>query len=192
MSLVNVRVCPECGEEFRPEIVRCSDCGALLEDRYEGDEAPAAAPAAGFPAVDDGSELDPSSRGGFVRLFHADRAADLEPLARRLGEAGIPFRVRTVQLSFEMLIREGDAEKVRAALAEAMPAGGWASPQASPDGDPAEGACPGCGHALAAAAHECPECGLTLGAGAEGELCPDCGQARDVFGRCAACSPLGE
>ena len=32
----HVRVCRECGEEYRPEIVRCADCGGELEDRYDG------------------------------------------------------------------------------------------------------------------------------------------------------------
>ena len=38
----HVRVCRDCGEEYRPEIVRCADCGGELEDRYEGetDESP--------------------------------------------------------------------------------------------------------------------------------------------------------
>ena len=35
----HVRVCRECGEEYRPEIVRCADCGGELEDRYEGEGA---------------------------------------------------------------------------------------------------------------------------------------------------------
>ena len=40
----HVRVCRDCGEEYRPEIVRCADCGGELEDRYEG-EARRASPA---------------------------------------------------------------------------------------------------------------------------------------------------
>ena len=34
----HVRVCRDCGEEYRPEIVRCADCGGELEDRYEAGE----------------------------------------------------------------------------------------------------------------------------------------------------------
>ena len=34
----HVRVCRECGEEYRPEVVRCADCGGELEDRFEGEE----------------------------------------------------------------------------------------------------------------------------------------------------------
>ena len=35
----HVRVCRECGEEYRPEVVRCADCGGELEDRFEGEGA---------------------------------------------------------------------------------------------------------------------------------------------------------
>ena len=32
---VHIRVCRECGEEYRPHIVSCADCGGELEDVYE-------------------------------------------------------------------------------------------------------------------------------------------------------------
>ena len=33
----HVRVCRDCGEEYRPEVVRCADCGGVLEYRFEGE-----------------------------------------------------------------------------------------------------------------------------------------------------------
>ena len=32
---MHVRVCVECGEEYRPEIAVCADCGGALEDRRD-------------------------------------------------------------------------------------------------------------------------------------------------------------
>ena len=37
---MRTRYCTNCEEEFRPEILRCSDCGGELEDRYEAQLRP--------------------------------------------------------------------------------------------------------------------------------------------------------
>ena len=50
----HVRVCRECGEEYRPEIVRCADCGGELEDHYDGQGVAS-------PAPPDGGGGEPSS-----------------------------------------------------------------------------------------------------------------------------------
>lgn len=185
---MHVRVCPECGEEFRPEIVRCSDCGAMLEDRHENE--PGADPVSA-PRDPVGSE---ATEGHYVSIFHADRAADLEPLAVRLGEAGLPFRVRSAQQRFDLLTREEDEAKVREALGEILahraPTGVADEPHFDPEGGYA--ACPACGCRLAPRAEECPECGLAVGAVAEAAPCPRCGSTPDPFGRCATCGPLNE
>ena len=34
---MHVRVCVECGEEYRPEVAQCADCGGDLEDRHLGE-----------------------------------------------------------------------------------------------------------------------------------------------------------
>jgi DNA-directed RNA polymerase subunit RPC12/RpoP len=161
-----VRVCPECGEEFRPEIVACSDCGATLEDRFDEQDDPAVT--AGMPGGADGADggepsADPAAQGTFVRILGADRAADLEPLAQRLGRAGLPFQVRASQLSFELLAREEDHERVREALGDLLKPDLPGSDAQVFDPEAGDLACPACGSQLAPATEECPECGLTVG-----------------------------
>lgn len=189
---MHVRVCPECGEEFRPEIVRCSDCGALLADRVVEEDG--ASPTAGNLHGQDGASAPggPVPPVAFVRLFRADRAAELEPLAERLGKAGVPYRVRTVQLSFELLIPEADREKAHALLGNALGPGLAAADDPPFDPESGYAVCPACECRLAPRAEECPECGLAVGSGPDADACPRCGEARAETGRCETCGPLGE
>jgi predicted RNA-binding Zn-ribbon protein involved in translation (DUF1610 family) len=156
ISPVHVRVCPECGEEFRPEIVRCSDCGATLEDRWddEGASSNAAPPSAVAPPPEEAA-------GTYVPIYVSERAADLEPFAERLGKAGLPFQVKTAGGSFALLGREEDRERLVAALGDLL----GDAPLLSAKDEPFAGyaRCPACDHELAAGAIECPECGLAVG-----------------------------
>ncbi len=188
---MNVRVCPECGEEFRPEIVRCSDCGALLVDRAVEEDAPS--PMAGsLHGHGHSASGGPPAPVALARLFRADRASDIEPLAERLGKAGLPYRVRTVQLSFELLIPEEDREKALGVLGEALRPGLPSTDDAPFDPESGYSACPACGCRLAPRAQECPECGLAVGGEPDAGACPRCGQGRAEGGRCETCGPLGE
>src|SRR5688572_27542544 len=87
---MHVRVCVECGEEYRPEITACADCGGQLEDRHEdGDRTvlPSTGPAAGEAGPD----------AAFTETISEARAAtDLTADADVLIEAGIEVRVRPV------------------------------------------------------------------------------------------------
>jgi hypothetical protein len=159
---MNVRVCPECGEEFRPEIVHCSDCGALLVDHAAEEVAPS--PMAGSPTGQAHSPSDGAPAPvAFARLVRADRAAAIEPLAERLGKAGVPFRVRTVSLSFELLVAEGDREEALSVLGDAARPENVSVDDAPFDPEGGYAACPACGSRLAPRAQECPECGLAVG-----------------------------
>ena len=159
---MHVRVCPECDEEFRPEIVHCSDCGAMLEDRFEGQDG--ATVVAAMPGPDAGSHsADSGTEGTYVRILRADRAAELEPLAQQLGKAGLPFQVRTAQLSFELLIREEDHDRVRDALGDLLKASSPAADETPFDPDVGYSVCPACGCRLAPRTEDCTECGLAVG-----------------------------
>ena len=178
---MHVRVCPECGEEFRPEIALCSDCGAALEDRWEDESTGPPAPPPPAPATD--------VEGTYVPIHSSERAADLEPLAKRLGSAGVPFRVKAAVRSFVLLAREEDHERVASLLADLV---GAASPSAD-DFDPASGylRCPACGHALGAGVVECPECGLGIGGEGESATCGECGSPRPPGAACPSCGAGG-
>ena len=141
---MHVRVCVECGEEYRPEIATCADCGGLLEDRHGDEDGITAAPTFDAEPAEPESALVES-------VLYADRASGLTDSADRLMEAGIPFRLRPARggHGYHLLVAEGDRERALSTLGIAA--------------DAREGECPACGTHLAVGVAECAECGLAVG-----------------------------
>jgi ssDNA-binding Zn-finger/Zn-ribbon topoisomerase 1 len=164
---MHVRVCRDCGEEYRPDVVRCADCGGELEDRF-GDEGGGAPP----------EETAAAELAGYRVLFLTPRAADLVPMAERLREARLEYRLAEQSgaeggpARYALLVPEGDAASALQVLADIV------APHEDKEGihavetrfDAEHGylECPACGARTAGGAAECPECGLGLG-GPEGE-----------------------
>jgi hypothetical protein len=150
---MQVRVCRDCGEEFRPEVAACSDCGGVLEDRDDelggGVTVPEGKPRfTGFVP-----EARPGGiPAGYLAVTSAPSAAEVAPLADRLAEAAIPFAVNASTQSFALLVPEADVEKALAALGMSPAEPGEAATS-----------CPACGAAVRPGATECPDCGLGLG-----------------------------
>jgi hypothetical protein len=168
--MAHVRVCRECGEEYRPEVVRCADCGGELEDRHEGEEERASEPT---PVEHEPVTVELS---GHRVLFLTPRAADLVPMAERLRETGVEYRLAEQPGSAEgappryaLLVRDEDAAKALEALADLVAphdeAGGV--PAVETRFEPGRGyvQCPACGADQAPGAIECLECGLGLAGG---------------------------
>ena len=167
---MHVRVCRDCGEEYRPDIVRCADCGGELEDHFEGaDEGarPSAAP-----------EAAPDLSGHRV-LFLTPRATDLVPMAERLREARIEYRLKEqppavegASVRYALLVKDGDARAALVALADIVAphedAEGVHAVESRFEADRGYVECPACGAHVAPGTVECTECGLGLG-GPEGE-----------------------
>ncbi len=165
---MHVRVCRDCGEEYRPEIAACADCGGALEDRYEDEAgAPSRRPPSG-PA-----EPPPPDLSGHRPVFSTSQARAVVPLAETLRAAGLAFIVSESPRdesrpysTFSLLVRDEDAGRALRLLAPLLGA----------EGDPdrlhavetafrAERGyerCPACDAALPGGARECPECGLAL------------------------------
>jgi hypothetical protein len=169
----HVRVCRDCGEEYRPDVARCADCGGELEDRYPGSGDDATGAAAEEQEAEE--EADESRV-----LFVTPRAADLVPLAERLRETRIEYRLSEqpgagegVPPRYALLVKDADAREALVALAELV------APHEAADGvhaletrfDAEQGyvECPACGARVAPGTLECTECGLGLG-GPEGEV----------------------
>jgi hypothetical protein len=162
---MHVRVCPDCGEEFRPEIVNCSDCGALLQDRLEDDEtgeSMTVVPEAGIPGGEGPSVVEIERRS----LYTSNKIREVRPLAERLGSASLRFWVESAGDSWTVLVSEADEEQGRAILNELFGMGH--SSAAAFDAESGYAACPACGQALEPRATECPECGLAVGGAPDG------------------------
>jgi hypothetical protein len=155
---MHVRVCVECGEEYRPEIAACAECGGRLEDRNDDGERTVLPPA--VPA-----ETGPGPDAAFTdAVLHADRATDLTDDADRLLEAGIEFRLRpTPGAGFRVLVSAADRDRALGVLGLLADA----------DATARSGDCPACGTRIALGAVECPECGLVAGDDPEGDSEPD-------------------
>ena len=147
---MNVRVCVECGEEYRPEIVVCADCGGRLEDRLDDGNRTV------IPAAEPAETEEATGEEGFLHsILHADRVALLTDAADRLLAAGIEFRLRAIGPATELasryhlLVAEADQERAYAVLGVRLPE--------------RSGVCPACDTRQPAGAVECPECGLAVG-----------------------------
>ena len=194
----HVRVCRECGEEYRPNIVRCADCGGELEDVYE--DAGGAPPRPPAPAP----EAPPPDLSNHRPLFESARAADLVPFAEALREAEVPFRLAEKgpaheegSVLYQLLVHENDAKAaldvLQALLAPNVD--GDAASALETSFEPGRGyvQCPACGARQASGAAECPECGLSLGPAVE--ACSRCGaplpEDAAACPACGAASPTG-
>jgi ribosomal protein L40E len=193
-----VRICRDCGEEYRPDAVRCSDCGGELEDRQLDDD--------GNPIDDDEPETPPAPTVERRIVFVAPRASEVVPLAEALREAGIEYHLAEqppadegAGARYALLVAEEDAARALSALAPLI------APEEANEElsavesrfEPGRGylACPACGAAQSPGATECADCGLTLGVAEEGApACARCNAPLPEPGAaCPACgnSPIG-
>ena len=168
---MHVRVCVDCGEEYRPEVARCADCGGELEDRHDDGGTFESTTTSRIAASAD--EPLPGARP----LALASDARDLVPLADALLRAGLAFRIAARELpgderprGFELRVQDPDRRAALRVVVPLMESGGGVTLLelvASDTADPVEDAgdepsCPACEARLPASAKECPECGLGL------------------------------
>jgi len=162
---MHVRVCVDCGEEFRPETARCSDCGGALKDHFPGEGGlNEALPPASTPPG--GHEPKPL-------VFAAD-ARNLVPVAEALRAAGIPTRITEREVKpgerhpgFDLGVRDADRSMAMAALELAAESVSGVTVLDAPvvaEGALGEVNCPACGTPVTEGVTECQECGLILGA----------------------------
>jgi hypothetical protein len=167
---VDYRVCRDCGEEFRPEITRCSDCGGELTAACENEsgQVVTAAPAAPAPSVEEPLDFRP--------IFVGAQAALLVPLAEALKVEEIAFRLAEEVVdpdrgtaSFSLLVREADRARALRALApqlgEETNAGRLEAVESHFEESGRYSRCPACDAEVAVSAVECQECGLVIAGG---------------------------
>lgn len=177
---VPIRRCPQCGEEFQPHVVDCSDCGALLVDAFEG----------GAPSGRAADPDPPPEATEYVGLLSGLDPPMVEQASRHLAAAGIPFTVvadsrRGLRLgvaaervldSMHVLERNdvvpGRSESTEGAVAVE----GGPCPACGDPVRPGAAECPACGLALSGAAPECEHCGAELNP--VFDACPECGRGQ--------------
>ena len=161
---VHVRVCKECGEEYRPDITSCADCGGELEDVFEDEGAPS-------PRRQEAAEPEILDLSDHRAVFQTSRATDLVPLAERLKEAEIAFHLveggaAGAPASYSLMVPEVHVKAALEALADLV------APHAEGEVHALEThyeaghgyrQCPACGAQQGSGQAECAECGLTLG-----------------------------
>jgi hypothetical protein len=194
---VHVRTCRDCGEEYRPEIVVCADCGGALEDRWgDEDDAQATVPGPREPPTPEAPDLT-----GLRAVFVTHQAAVLVPLAERLRGAAIEFWLdespkdpRAPAASFRLLVHDEDAGRALRELAPLLAGADEADRFHAVESAFEGGAyrnCPACSIELPAGADQCPECGLALG-----EVATACARCGTPLGagetECAACGAAQE
>jgi hypothetical protein len=164
---MHVRVCPECDEEYRPDIAVCADCGAELLDHFEDEQ--------GRVVTAAGEVLDPATaaEGERVELrpIFSGPPAGLKPLADALVAAEIPMRLvpdPNPARGLVLAVALADVARAKAAVASLVRDSELdvvdLSPPDAVEGEAGYSACPACGAALTPGAPFCPDCGLELGA----------------------------
>jgi predicted amidophosphoribosyltransferase len=155
---MHVRVCVDCGEEYRPEIAVCADCGGALEDR----NTDADAPTSGLPSAS-ASDLTPKpDLTGHRAVFQTREPRDLAKAAESLREAGLAFRIVESPRQYDerptlvLYVRDEDEGSALRLLAPLH------GPDAVAHVALDDARCPACEAVLAEKAAECPDCGLAL------------------------------
>jgi len=180
---MHVRICVECGEEYQPDAIICTDCGGRLQDRQDDGGA--------RPAVRESSpaESAPDPDAAFTeRIGHEDQATDLVTPADRLVDEGIECRIWPAQRPKRAPFALADDDGRRdAALASGTGYGLWVTapdreralavlgistavegaPNAPGEGPGGSRACPACGAAVPSGVIDCPECSLAVGDAAD-------------------------
>jgi hypothetical protein len=175
-----VRYCPACGDEFRPEIQICSDCGSTLILQPEGLGAAGLAPsAAGQVAPGRGRDgwrtaLDPLPISTLLPIRTFDALRDLEPAVAAFADLEIPSRVLVQNGRYILLIHPETLDEAQRALHAVNPD---PDDRLDPAFDVTAGRysnCPACSASLPEASEGiCPECGLELNSPAGSVTAPE-------------------
>lgn len=169
--------CPNCKAEYRAGFKTCSTCDDeplvdVLPEDLRPDEIASAVPVT--PSGGSGSELVEIDGVTIdsLRVFVLQSASELK---RALDKARIPAAIVPLSIEladqiprFEVRVRKPDQARAEARLSTL-----WKE-QAEEEGVEATApkdveTCPACGAHVPLAAHECPDCGLVVGAGGEND-----------------------
>jgi hypothetical protein len=153
---MHTRYCPNCNDEFRADIERCSDCGGELEDRYDEEDGAPPPPSREQPPPEAPTPEE------YRAVFSCNEGRPLKKAVAALTAAKVPFQTSGSATGFVLYVPETAVSAAAAALrgregALVLPED--AEPSVGPEGGP----CPACSATIPAGAMECPDCGLMVG-----------------------------
>ena len=160
---MHVRRCRACGEEYRPEIATCVDCGGPLED-VDDELVPFEARAPKDAAV----AFVRRPPEGYVSVYVTREFREIDSFVERLEAAGIPLHVQDVPgerghsaSTYAVMVPEAEALAARRAIA---PLQGMDPEDVEREFDPEQGygKCPACSSEIPTGTAACPECGLNI------------------------------
>lgn len=161
-------VCPECGSEFQPHVLKCIDCGAATVSAASmaGRARPGPTPSLGnrFSLPEDREAICARTR----------KLEDAEDLGIFLERHGVPCRLEMEELPasaplrqrqhpwFKVMVPVTDPERTLELMKKydqiQVRISGMRFPELPP-----QGWCPACGTEAGEDAEWCPECGLRIG-----------------------------
>lgn len=160
-----VAVCPSCGSEFQPHVMRCLDCGAPTRSSYA---APELLPRGRQDRQEEADlSLPPLPPDAPAAMARAGTAHWVKMLEGVLAKNGIPCRLEIYDpaerptLTYAVWVPEADLERAIALDHELLLTEVPGFAETFPELPPAD-VCPACGSAVSSADAECPSCGLAL------------------------------
>ncbi len=154
--------CPQCGDEYRPEIRRCAGCGVALVSGREMMRAAAAAPV--YREIEPHERLRTVQRGPILQM------RQLQDYLRSTGLASLlaPRKDGCRGAEAELRVRVSELELVETALEREYRQSTGLSGHDAETGltgalftmEVKQAACPACGCLFSTDAPLCPDCGL--------------------------------
>ena len=167
----DLQYCPQCGDEYRADIITCAACNLSLVSggqRLLEEEQQRAVLENRPGVISEGDEVVTIYRGSLVDLKHMETVLGSERIGclviadeQSCGKGCCPSH-------FNLQVRRQDVQHALALVKEvyrqSIGLGGQDTDYAEVvDLDQAEATCPACGHSFATTSTTCPDCGLCMG-----------------------------
>ncbi len=157
--------CPQCGDEYRPEIRRCASCGVALVAGREMLRAAATAPV--YREIEPHEKLRTVQRGPILQMRQLQDCLRTAGLASLLAPCKDGCRSGCRGAEAELQVRVSELELVETALEREY------RQSTALSGHDAETGLSGALFAMEVKQAACPACGCLFSTDAP--LCPDCG-----------------